>query len=129
MRLLQRKKFTAVEVAEVCDSMPMLISEVCSKVKIINPTENGSLFTSRKRALQFVKIGRAIFVAENQIRFVETDPRNQAAAARAAMGYVQIERMLTKRELQNIPFVNPAKAYRRAMRTSSGSERRASGKG
>jgi hypothetical protein len=109
--------------------MPMLIPEVSSrKIRITNPVENGSPFTSRKRALQFVQAGRAVFVGKNQIRFIETDLRNQAATARAAIGYVLSERMLTQKELRNIPFVNPRKAYRQAMRTSSGKERPKGGK-
>ena len=123
------RRFTAVHVAKVCDSMPMPIPEVRSKIKIINPIENGSPFTSRKRGLHFVQAGRAIFVAENQIRFIETDPRNQAAVARAASGYVLSERLLTERELKSIPFVNPSKAYRQAMRISSGNERQKGRKG
>ena len=90
----------------------MLISEVRSKIKIVNPIENGSRFTSRKRALQFVQAGRAIFVAETQIRFLENEPRNRAAATRAATLYVLNNRMLTKKELRNIPVINPSKAYR-----------------
>ena len=67
--------------------MSMPLPEVCSrKIRITNPVENGSPFTSRKRALQYVQAGRAIFVSANQIRFLEADPRNQAAAARAASG-------------------------------------------
>jgi type III secretory pathway component EscU len=35
---------------------------VAKKIRIINPVENGSNITSLKRALQFVKTGRAVFV-------------------------------------------------------------------
>ena len=90
-----------------------------SKVKITNPIDNGSSFTSRKRALQYVQTGRAIFLAENQIRFIGDDPRNQAAAERAARGYVTTNRVLTERELRSIPLINPANAYRLARRGSS----------
>lgn len=90
----------------------MLTPEARAKVKIVNPVENGSQFTSRKRALQYVRTGRASFVGRDQIRFLETDQRNKAAATRAAIGYVLSKRMLTKRELQGIPFVHASKAYR-----------------
>jgi len=40
------------------------------------------------------------------------EPRNRAAATRAATLYVLNNRMLTKKELRNIPVINPSKAYR-----------------
>jgi hypothetical protein len=89
----------------------MLKPDVWSKkVKIVNPVENGATVTSRKRALQFVQAGRAVFVGKNQMRFVETDSRNQAAAERATRGYAAVDRKMTETELRNIPFIQPARA-------------------
>jgi hypothetical protein len=82
------------------------------KVLITNPIENGSNFTSRKRALQFVEAGRAVFVGDNSIRFIETDPRNQAAQRRAAVEYNAVNRVMNKKEIANIPLVRPGKAVR-----------------
>ncbi|MGO4884237.1 MAG: hypothetical protein ACLP59_25965 [Bryobacteraceae bacterium] len=101
---------------------------VAKKIRIINPVENGSNITSRKRALQFVQAGRAVFVGSNLMRFIDVDPRNQAAALRAARGYVEVDRMMTKAEAANIPLVRPAKAIREAMTDRSASRpRRAPG--
>ena len=94
----------------------MLIPDACSrKVKIVNPVENGAAVTSRKRALQFIQAGRAVFVGQNQIRFVESDPRNQAAAERATRGYAAVDRKMTETELRNIPLVRPTRALREMM--------------
>ena len=94
----------------------MLVPDVCSKkVKIVNPVENGAAVTSRKRALQFVQSGRAVFVGQNQLRFIETDPRNRAAAERATRGYAAVDRKMTETELRNIPLVRPARALREMM--------------
>ena len=81
-----------------------------NKVKITNPIENGSSLTSRKRAQQFVDARRAVFVDANSIRFVDNDPRNQAANQRAAAEYNAVNRMMTKKEIASIPFVRPGKA-------------------
>jgi hypothetical protein len=79
------------------------------KVKILNPIENGSSITSRKRALQLVDAKRAEFVGGNYIRFLNDDPRNQAAEQRAAEGYV-LKGGLTEVQIANIPLARPAKA-------------------
>ena len=84
------------------------------KVKITNPIENGSNFTSRKRALQFVEAKRAVFLDHNAIRFVETDPRNQAARSRSAVEYNAVNRTMSRKEIANIPLVRPGKALMEA---------------
>jgi hypothetical protein len=99
-------------------------TKVAKKVRIINPVENGSNITSRKRALQFVAEGRAVFVGSKLLRFIETDPRNQAAAHRAARGYEAVNRVMSKAEIANIPLVRPATAIRDAMTDRSTSRRR-----
>jgi hypothetical protein len=87
---------------------------VSKKVKILNPIENGSNITSRKRALELVRSNRAIFVdGDSQLRLIEGDPRNQAAALRAAEGYV-LNGELTEAEIKHIPLERPAKALREA---------------
>jgi hypothetical protein len=97
--------------------MPEVSNKVLKKLKIVNPIENGSDITSRKRAMQFVQAGRAVFVGagDNFIRFNDADPRNQAAKGRAASGYQGVDRMLSKTEITNIPFARPAKALREAL--------------
>ena len=85
--------------------------KISKKVKIINPIENGSAITSRKRAVQFVQAGRAVFLGDKFIRFVETDTRNQAAKGRAASGYQAVDRMMSKAEMANIPFARPGLAF------------------
>lgn len=84
------------------------------KVRITNPIENGSSITSRKRALEFVQAKRAVFVGNDSIRFIESDPRNQAATRRAAVGYNEVNRTMTRDELANLPMARPAKALREA---------------
>ena len=90
-------------------------ANVARKVSITNPIENGSNFTSRRRALQFVDARRAVFVDDNSIRFIETDPRNQAAHRRAAAEYNAVNRMMNKKEIASIPLVRPGKALREAL--------------
>jgi hypothetical protein len=97
---------------------------VAKKVSIINPVENGSNITSRKRALQFVQSGRAVFVGSNLLRFLEADPRNQAAVRRAAHGYESVRRMMNKTEIANIPMARPATAFKEVMTDRSGSRGR-----
>ena len=99
-------------------------TKVAKKVRIINPVENGSNVTSRKRALQFVAEGRAVFVGSKLLRFIETDPRNRAAAQRAARGYGAVDRVMTKTEISNIPLVRPATAIREAMTDRTTNRRR-----
>jgi hypothetical protein len=86
--------------------------KLSQKVKIINPVENGSAITSRKKAVQFVQAGKAVFLGDNFIRFVENDPRNQAVTERAASGCQDVNRMMSKAEIANIPFARPGRAFR-----------------
>ena len=94
---------------------PEVSINVAKKVRIVNPVENGSNITSRKRAVQFVNAGRAVFVGSNQLRFIEADRRNQAAVRRAAQGYESVRRLMTEAEIENIPMARPAKAFREAI--------------
>lgn len=118
----------AAPVADICDSHSDAysrgVSKIVKKVKITNPIENGSNFTSRKRALQFVEAKRAVFAGDNAIRFIETDPRNQAARRRAAVEYNAVDRTMTRKELANIPLVRPGKALREASTNRTQAARR-----
>jgi hypothetical protein len=96
------------------------VSKPVKKVRITNPIENGSNFTSRKRALQFVEAKRAVFVGDNSLRFIESDPRNQAARSRAAAEYNAINRAMSREEIANIPIARPGKALKEAMTKRSG---------
>jgi hypothetical protein len=57
---------------------------VSSKIKVINSVWNGTGMIKRKVADFYVAEGRAVFVGEGQLRLIESHPKNQAAAARAA---------------------------------------------
>ena len=94
------------------------------KVRITNPIENGSNLTSRKRAMQFVEAKRTVFVDDNSIRFIETDPRNRAAHRRAAAEYNAVNRTMTRMELANIPLVRLGKALTEALTKRSQTPRR-----
>jgi len=91
------------------------VYSIRKKVRIVNPIENGSNITSRKRAMQFVKEKRAVFLDENSIRFIDADPRNQAANRRAAAEYNAVNRAMSKHEIGNIPIVRPGKALTEAL--------------
>jgi hypothetical protein len=103
------------------------VSANSKKVKILNPIENGSSITSRKRACALVDMKRAEFVGSNFIRFLNDDPRNKAAAERAARGYV-LKSEVTKVEIAHIPLVSPAKAIREAATNRSRGGRHARGR-
>lgn len=90
-------------------------------VTILNPIAGGRSITSRKRAACFVAMKRALWFGKNAIRFVETDLRNQAAAARAAAlvaPYDNVNRLMLEADLRNIPMVMPGKALGRGHRDS-----------
>ena len=93
------------------------------KVKIINPIENGSDITSRKRAIQYVESGRAVFVGGDFIRFVANDPRNQAAQRRASAGYEAVNSLMSKVEIGNIPLVRPGFALKESLTKRSTNHR------
>jgi hypothetical protein len=82
-----------------------------SHVRVVNAVWNGSGFIKRKKADRFVKEGRAVFVGTDQLRLIESDPRNLAAAAKAAAGYVAIRRTMTLQELKHLPVMRPRIAY------------------
>src|ERR1039458_2824422 len=55
--------------------------------KIVNQVENRSPMIRRKDAERLVRLGRAEWVAEDQLRLVFSHPVNQRAAEVAAIGY------------------------------------------
>lgn len=78
-----------------------------SAVKVVNPAWNGSGYIKRKTANFYVAEGRAIFVGEDQLRLIESHPKNRAASWRAAAGYERVHRMMTLEELAHLPVVRP----------------------
>ncbi len=95
--------------------------EVRTKVRIVNPIDNGdgAMYTSLKRAAAYVQEKRAVVVAMSdankrirQIRFIDSDPRNEDARRRAAGDYNAINRELTVAEVSRIPIARPGKAIR-----------------
>jgi hypothetical protein len=95
--------------------------EVSEKVQIVNPLENGSRFTSRTKADQYVHDRRAEFVGENcdgqlLLKFLDWDPRNEKARESAARRYREVSstRQATdERELIHIPILMSWKMFRR----------------
>jgi hypothetical protein len=90
-------------------------------VTILNPVNGGGTITSRKRAIYFTRAKRAVWFGNNAIRFIDGDPRNQAAATRAAATvapYDQSERLMLEEDLRNIPVIMPHKALGRGKRES-----------
>jgi hypothetical protein len=57
------------------------------RVKITNPANNGKPYLRRKDADYYVRTDRAVWVGVDQIRLIDTHPRNRAAREAAAHGY------------------------------------------
>ena len=55
--------------------------------------------------------GRAIFMGTDQLRLIESHPKNLAAAATAAAGYEGVNRTMTLEELKHLPVMRPHIAY------------------
>jgi hypothetical protein len=79
----------------------------CAYVKVTNPVWNGSGYIKRKTANFYVGEGRAIFVGEDQLRLIESHPKNRAAYWRAAQEYLRVHRTMTRVELSHLPVVRP----------------------
>jgi hypothetical protein len=60
---------------------------MASRVQIVNSVRNGSDWLRRKDADYYVRTGRAIWVADTQIRLTAHHPKNIEAGAAAAFGY------------------------------------------
>jgi hypothetical protein len=76
-------------------------------VKVVNSVWNGSGDIKRKTAKDYVDEGRAVFLGENQLRLIESHPKNRVASSRAAAGYERIQRTMTRSELAHLPAVRP----------------------
>jgi hypothetical protein len=77
-------------------------------VKVLNAVWNGSGYIKRKTANFYVAEGRAVFAGEDQLRLIESHPKNRAASWKAATGYERVHRMMTLSELAHLPVVRPA---------------------
>jgi hypothetical protein len=88
------------------------------KVKVVNAVANGSRKIRRKDAQRLVDLGRAVWVAENQLQLIREHPANKKAADQAAAGY------------KSAPFVGdgrrPVTVTTQVMR-AGGREQRANG--
>lgn len=73
-------------------------------VKIVN--SHGATRTSRAKALKYVESGRAVYVDERTIRFVEEDPRH-LAVGRAARLMLIDGGMATLGAIAGLPVVHP----------------------
>lgn len=81
------------------------------RVKVVNSIWNGAGTIRRKKAEHYVSLQRAEWVGPDQVRMVMSHPDNQAAAAKAAVGYEAIKRTMTLEELANLPLVRARIAY------------------
>jgi hypothetical protein len=81
------------------------------RVKVVNSIWNGPGTIRRKKAEHYVSVGRAEWVAPDQVRMVTSHPENRAAAARAKEGYVSITRTMSLEEIARLPMARPRVAY------------------
>ncbi len=82
-------------------------------VRIVNQVRNQSPVIRRKDANRLVALKRAEWVAADQIRLVLSHPANRRDATMAAIGYEwPAGKIITRRELRNIPIVNAAEALK-----------------
>jgi len=90
--------------------------KVSTHVKMVNSVFNGSGYLKRKVAEYYVAEGRAEFVADDQLRLIESHPKNRAAARRAARGYENVTRAMTTAEMKHLPIIQLCKSRSRASR-------------
>lgn len=86
-------------------------TEAGGKVRIENPIEGGCFILKRRAAERHVDAGRAVWVSHTKIRFIEDNPANLAARARAAAaetarGY-EARGIMTVSEIRNLPCLRP----------------------
>ncbi len=77
----------------------------------MNPLPGGATRVSARRAIRYIKAGRAEIVGEC-IRFLEEHHAHQAAARlnagrHTAGGYDRVRRRITLEEMSNIPIISP----------------------
>ena len=74
-------------------------------VKVINSVWNSSPFCKRRRAERLVSEGRAVWVADSQIKLIP-HPKNAAVESDAACSYCTPQ-IATLEQLRNTPFDGP----------------------
>ena len=81
-------------------------------VRVVNPAWNGRPVMRRKDAEHYVSTGRAEWLCNrgqesDQLRLVESHPRNRAAAAMAATGYGRAAAVMIRKpeELAHVPVL------------------------
>jgi len=88
---------------------------------VLNPVAGGSAATSMNRARRFVKAGRARFVDNNAIEFLDV-PLNRGVALNAeealhrrivGVNIDAISRTMTRREMAGLPIVGAERMIRR----------------
>jgi hypothetical protein len=84
--------------------------KLSTHVKIVNSVFNGSGYLKRKVAEYYVAEGRAEFVADDQLRLIESHPKNRAAARRATWGYENVTRVMTIAEMKHLPIIQRRKS-------------------
>jgi hypothetical protein len=94
-----------------------------AKVRIANPIQAGSPFTGRNRAERYVRVGRAVWVTPNMIRFVDGDQRNLDAIGRASAAAAKYDRVANAglanlTAVRNLPVAgNPLKVFIKTRRS------------
>lgn len=83
------------------------------KVRIVNPIPGTNGWTGRNRADRYVRVGRAVYVGPNAIKFIE-HPHNAVAKAKfeqAKAGYDDIARTMNISEVARLPVVRPERLF------------------
>ena len=79
-------------------------------VKVVNSVWNGSGCIKRKVAEYYVEERRAEWVGDDQLRLIESHPKNRAAARRATRGYENVARVMTTAEMKHLPIIQRRKS-------------------
>lgn len=82
----------------------MSLNPLSRKVAILNPV-NGSIYTSRKRALRYVKDGAAEFVGADAIRFLEDCNQRRSVIANAVPS--PVGELATFDKIKGLPVCGP----------------------
>ena len=113
--------------AETVDpSGPKDTPKVSSYVRVTNPARNGPPYLRRKDAEHYVTVGRAVWLrcegprpervqyaggllVYDQVRLLDSHPKNRAAAVEAAAGYRRAAAVMVRRpeELLHLPVLLP----------------------
>lgn len=88
-------------------------------IRVVNPIQGGSAFTTPKRAHSYVQRGRAVWVGAglSTIRFTDEDEQQKIALRKATNdGYATVDRRLTLDEMRHVPIIQPWKLMLQASR-------------